>query len=121
MVRFSMTAGAAASMGLVASMQPVGQVRRLVERRHVDALDAGQGPEHVDPVGAAAGLPGTDDLVDLADDLFAVAQHHEVEEVGDGLGVVGGVTTGAHEGVLGGAIGAADGMPARSRQFRRFV
>ena len=68
-----------------------------------------EGPQDVEPVGATGRLPGCDGLVDLADHLLAVAQHHEVEEVGERLGVVGGVATGADQRVRGGAVGGADG------------
>ena len=56
-----------------------------------------------------AGLPGRHGGVDLADHLLAVAQHDEVEEVGQGLRVVGGVTTGADQRVRSGPIRRPDG------------
>ncbi len=56
-----------------------------------------------------AGLPGGDGRVDLADHLLAVTQHHEVEEVGERLRVVGGVATGPDQRLRRGAIGRSDG------------
>ena len=76
---------------------PVGQVAGLVEAGDVHALDPGQRPQDVDALGPTAGDPRRDGLVDLAHDLLAVAEHDEVEEVGQRLGVVGGVATGADE------------------------
>ena len=93
----------------------VGEVPGFVEGRHVDALDASEGSQDVEPVGAASGLPGGDGRVDLADHLLAVTQHHEVEEVGERLRVVGGVATGPDQRLRRGAIGRSDGHARRDR------
>jgi hypothetical protein len=71
--------------------------------------------------GAPRSLPLADDLGDLADDLFAVAEDDQVDEVGEGLGVVGAVTADDHERVLGAAVGARTGTPARSTQLSTLV
>ena len=86
-------------------------VGALVHGGHVDAGDVGELPQHVLPaaVGAPRRLPPREDLGDLADDLLAVTQHDEVEEVGDGLGVVGAVATGRDERVLGAAVSRPHG------------
>ena len=57
---------------------------------------------------ARRGLPGGEHLGDLAHGLLAVAEHHEVEEGGDGLGVVGAVAAGADEQVVAAAVGGPD-------------
>ena len=49
---------------------------------------------------APAALPRRDDRGDLADGLFAVADHERVDEVGHGLGVERAVATGQHDRVL---------------------
>ena len=48
-------------------------------------------------------LPGADDLGDLRDDLLTVADHEEVDEVGERLRVVGAVPAGADQRMLGAA------------------
>jgi hypothetical protein len=85
----------------------VALVGDLVHRRHVHALDPRELTEHAlaAALGAARGLPSGDHLGDLGDDLFAVAQHDEVEEVGERLGVVGAVPARGHQRVLGAALG----------------
>ena len=89
---------------------PVGQVAGLVEVGHVHALDAGEGRGARSARSARPpAFQAADDRVDLAHDLLAVAQHHEVEEVGERLGVVGGVAAGADQRVGGGAVGGAHG------------
>ena len=54
-----------------------------------------------------------DDLRDLADDLFAVADHEGVDEVGQGLGVERAVTAGDHERVIGPAVLGPDRHPGQ--------
>ena len=96
-VRFSTTAGRG-GVDRHGGLEPaVGQVAGLVQRRDVDALDPGQRAQDVEALGPTAGDPRGDDLGDLADDLLAVAEHDEVEEVGERLGVVGAVAAGADE------------------------
>ena len=56
----------------------------------------------------AAALPRADDLGDLADDLFAVADDERVDEVGERLGVVRAVPARDHDRVLGAAVLVAD-------------
>ena len=66
-----------------------------VEARHVDAVDAGEaGEQLVAAAGTALRLPRLDDVGDVADDLLAVAEDGAVDEVGDRLGVEGGVAAG---------------------------
>ena len=74
----------------------------LVHRGDVDTRDRGQGPEHALAAARSAPsrLPVPHDLGDLADGLLAVADHEEVDEVGQWLGVVRAVAPGADEGVL---------------------
>ena len=71
---------------------------------HVDAGDRGQLPQHPLAGGTAGPLPGRDHLGDLADGLFAVADHEGVDEVGHGLGVERAVPADDDERVLGPAI-----------------
>ena len=85
--------------GLDRGDAPVVEVAHVVEAGHVDARDPCQLPQHVAAalLGPPPGLPRGDHLGDLADHLLAVAQHDEVEEVGEGLGVVGAVASGADQ------------------------
>ncbi len=80
----------------------------VVHRGHVDARDLGQRPQHGFAAGLAGTLPAAHDLADLGDHLFAVAEHEEVDEVGQGLGVVGAVSPGADEQVIGATVGGPD-------------
>ena len=66
--------------------------RRSAARRRRRRGPAGQ--QLVAAAGAALGLPGADDVGDVADDLLAVAEHGAVDEVGDRLGVERGVPAG---------------------------
>ncbi len=59
-------------------------------------------------VGASGGLPVAHHLGDLGDDLFAVAEHDQVDEVGDRLRVVGAVAPHHDERVLGPSVGGTD-------------
>ncbi len=73
---------------------------RRVERRDVDALELRQRrPQRVAVarIGLARGEPLPHHLVHFADDLFAVAQHEGVDEVGERLGVVRTVAAGDHQ------------------------
>ena len=111
MVRFSTIGGRGGIDRHGGLESAVCEVPGFVEGRHVHALDASEGSQDVEPVGATSRLPGCDGRVDLADHLLAVAQHHEVEEVGERLRVVGGVATGPDQRLRCGAIGRSDGHP----------
>ena len=88
-------------------------VGHLVHRRHVHALDLGEVAQHRVAIGAPAANPGADDLGDLADDLFALTQHHEIDEVGQRLGVERGVTADDHQRVLRSAVLGPDRHPGQ--------
>ena len=84
----------------------VGGVRHVVELRDVDpAADREAAQQLVAAAGLALGLPLAHDLGDRQHDLLAVAEHGGVDEVGDRLGVEGGVAAGEHDRVVVGAIG----------------
>jgi hypothetical protein len=51
------------------------------------------------------------------DDLFALAEHGGVDEVGERLGVERGVPADDHERVVGAALSVWTGTPARSIMF----
>ena len=62
------------------------------------------------------------DLGDLADDLFAVADHERVDVLGERLGVVRAVPARDHDRVLGPAVLVAHRAPPRGRRSSsRFV
>ncbi len=66
----------------------VRQVGDVVEARHVHAAGLGQAQQQLVPAaGAPGGLPLTYKVGDGADDLLAVAEHGDVDEVGDRFGV----------------------------------
>ena len=74
---------------------PVRQVGDVVEPRHVDRAGAGQAQEELDPAPRhTVPLPSGHDIGDHEDGLLAVADDGGVDEVGDGLGVEGGVAAG---------------------------
>ena len=78
--------------------QPAALVDGLVHGRHVDPGHPGQGPQHPGaPACSARRLPVPHHLGDVAHRLLAVAEHREVEEVGQRLGVVGAVAPGADQ------------------------
>ena len=83
---------------------PVGEVARLVQRRYVHPVDPGERSQHIDASGTATRLPCANGFVDLAHHLLAIAEHHEVEEVRERLGVVGGMAACADQRVLGAPI-----------------
>ena len=58
-------------------------------------------------ISAAGLLPVPDDLIDLGNDLFAIAQDHKIEEIGDGLGVVGAMPPGDDQRMLRSTVGAS--------------
>ncbi len=103
----------------------------LVHRRHVHAVDVGELAEHLltTAVGPPRELPVEDDGIDLGDDLLAIAQHHQIEEIGDGLGVVGAMSTGDDQRMFRSALGSPHRYPCevdhveeiRIGQFRRQV
>ena len=70
-----------------------------VHRRDIDAGDLRQLPQHFSArtIGTTGALPFAHELSDLANDLLAVAQHDKVDEIGDGFGVVGAMTTHADQ------------------------
>ena len=72
----------------------------VVHRRHVDARHLGELVQDRLAVGAPAADPRPDDLGDLADDLLALAEHDDVDEVGERLGVERGVPADDDERVL---------------------
>ena len=83
----------------------VGQVVDVVEARNVDAFGTSQPEQDLVPTARAAlGLPLADDPGDLQDGLLAVAEHGGVDEVGDRLGIEGGVAAGDDDRVLIGAV-----------------
>ena len=51
-------------------------------------------------LGPATADPGRDDLGDLADDLLALTEHDDIDEVGERLGVERGMPADHHERVL---------------------
>ena len=87
----------------------------LVHRRHVDALDVAQLAQHrlAGALAAARRLPLPQHDRDVGHDLFPVAQHDEVEEVGQRLGVVGAVPARRHQRVLGTPLGRPHRHPGQ--------
>ncbi len=69
----------------------------VVERRHVDARDGGELTEHHLPARPPAALPRADDLGQLGDHLFAVADDERVDIFGERLGVVRAVPARDHD------------------------
>ena len=91
--------------------QPRPLIGHVVHRRHVH-------PGHRRQVAqdalararrSATRLPLADDLGDLADHLFAVADDEDVDEVGQGLGVERAVTAGHDQRVLRAPVGGPYG------------
>ena len=60
--------------------------------------------------------PGGQHLVELADDLLAIAQHEAVDEVGQGFGVEGAVAAGHHQRVPERTVGASHRHPGQIDQ-----
>ncbi len=82
-------------------------VDRAIQRGDVDPFDLGEPPQHGGAVEALG--PGGDEHVgDVADHLFAVAEHGGVDEIGEGLGVVTAVPADEHQRVALGAVGGVD-------------
>ncbi len=81
----------------------------VVERRDVDAGDRREVAQHGLAAPRAAALPRADDLDDLGDDLFAVADHERVDVLGERLGVVRAVAAGDDDRVRGRPVLVADG------------
>ena len=81
-------------------------VARLVERRHVDALDVGEPAEQRRAVDAVT-LRRAQDVVDLEHDLLAVAHDRRIDERCERLGVERGMATDEHDRVGSVALGAA--------------
>ena len=76
---------------------------------HVDAGDLGRAREGSrSRARAARRLPVADDIGDLGHDLFAFAEHGGVDEVGERLGVEGGVPADDHERVARAAVGGVE-------------
>ena len=88
---------------LVARDGAVGGVVHAEERRHVHAGDLGQHPEQIFARGSAV-PPGRDRVADLVHHLLALADDEGVEEVGDGLGVVGAGAAAEHQRILAPAV-----------------
>ena len=90
-------------------------VGHVVEGGHVHPGHAGQLPQHAFPAagGLARGLPPPEHLGDLPHRLLPVAQHHEVEVVGQRLGVVGAVAPGTHQRGVVGPIGRPHRHPGQ--------
>ena len=84
-------------------------VGALVERRDVDALELGEVAQEALAAACrlARHLPRRDHLADLGDDLLAVAEHDDVDEVGERLGVEGAVAPDHDEQVV---VGPAGGV-----------
>src|SRR5207253_7629063 len=80
------------------------EVRHVVQRRHIHTGDTCKFSEHRGATaGSTATFPHADDLGDLRDGLLAVAEHDEVEEVGQWFRVVRAVSAGADERMIGAA------------------
>ena len=95
----------------------VGAVGHVVERRHVAAVDRGQPQQQLPPPArAAVGLPGLDDVGDLADHLLAVADRRDVDEVGDRLRVERRVAARDDDRVVGPSV---DGVQRDAREVER--
>ncbi|CAB4963302.1 unannotated protein [freshwater metagenome] len=78
----------------------VGQVLDIVKAGHVHVVETGKAQQQlVAAVGTASGLPLAHDLADGQHHCFAVTGHSNVDEVGDGLGVEGGVAARHHHGM----------------------
>jgi hypothetical protein len=84
-------------------------VAGLVGGGHVHPGQAAERAQDLPPVAAAGALPVAHHLGDLRDRLLAVAEDDDVEEVGDGLRVVGAVAARDDQRVLGPAIGGSHG------------
>ena len=84
-------------------------VLHVVERRHVHARHLGELPQHAlaGAGRATRGLPAADHLGHVADDLFAVADHEGVDEVGQRLRVERAVATGHDQWMLGAPLRGA--------------
>ena len=81
---------------------------RVVKRGHIDTGDTGQRSVDLQPVALAAGLPPGHDRGDLAHHLFAIAQDHEIHEVGDRFRVIGAMPADADQQISGGPISGVD-------------
>ncbi len=77
----------------------------VVHRRHVDAGQSGELAEQRLASRPAGGLPVADDVGDLTDDLFAVAEHGHIDEVGERLGVERAVPTDHDQRMLRATVG----------------
>ncbi len=106
-MRFSTCAGTSACFGVTETRSAPEYCTSYIDGTYTPGMRASARSTSVArPVaGATTGLPGRHDLGDLGHDLLAVAQHHEIQEVGDRLGVVGAVPAGRHERVLGTPVG----------------
>ena len=114
-VRFSTRSGTSCVLGRDRHERGA-VVGDVVHRRHVHTRDprpARAARPHATVAAAPADLPRPHDLGDLGDDLLAVTEHDEVEEVGERLGVVRAVAAGADERVFGPAVGGPDGHPGQ--------
>ena len=83
----------------VQAVEPaIGAVARAVQRGHVHARDARQGTQDCGPINAPVPLAGfgvqaavpaerLQDVADLEDHVFALAQHHSIDEIRKRLGI----------------------------------
>ena len=96
----------------------------VVQRRHVHPGDVRQGTQHRLAAARCApgGLPLAHHGGDLGDHLLALAEHGQVDEVGQRLGIERGVPTHHHQRMLGAAgRRRATGTSARSIMFSTLV
>ena len=111
--------------GNVGEARPhLGDVRAVVvdvvHRRHVHARDRRELAQHRLATRAAA-LPRADDVGDLADDLFAVADDERVDVLRERLRVVAQCPPAITIGSAGERSSLRTATPARSTRFSRFV
>ncbi len=84
----------------------VGGVGDVVEARDVDVAGHREAAQQLLATARTVlGLPLAHHVGDREHDLLAVAEHRGVDEVGDRLGVEGGVAAGDHDGVVLGPVG----------------
>ncbi len=119
--------GASAFVGTTRADPAVGKVLHLVERRHVHAPRGARrssrarrsSPQSAPPTPPGSPKPGfsalnaDDDLADREHGLLAVAEHHDVDEIGHRLGVEGRVPAHDHERVQVAALGGHQRDPGQ--------